>query len=218
MKSAQKQLLALNTLGIILLCHWGNNNESNTSVTGDGKKPDINFYGTVVDNTGTSVKANDITIGGMYRQIPVYVKPKNLNQKDYNPADNIARLDLAEISQISIGDPEKIYTFVNRTYIEIHVLSNDKKTTNTYIIETTKKLFFNEANESGPIEREVALNALQEVNIRGYKEPEKEELFEKKASKNNDLSSNTHNDSDVTYLDKHHAIIPPKKPVIVPGL
>ena len=174
MKKSIHSIVSLSALSILLLCHWGSNNESNDSIVGGGKKPDVNFYGTVIDNTGTTVQANSITISGMYRQIPVYLEPKDLTQKEYNPSDNIARIDLAEISKISIENPEKLYTFLNRSYIEIHILSNDGVTTNKYMIETSKKIFFDEVNESGPIEREVSLTALQEVNIKGYTQQKKE--------------------------------------------
>ncbi len=222
MKRTIKHTVALNTIGILLLCHWGNNDEASTSVAGGGKKPAVNFYGTVMDNTETSVGAEYITISGLYSQFPVYYIPKNLNHKDYNPADNMARLDLAEISKISIPDPEKIYTFLNRTYLEIHVLSNDNVTTNTYIIETGKKIFFDEINESGPIEREIALTALKEVNIKGYKETAKETDKNKSVPAKNILSKNPSaqfpEDEDTLYLDHHYENISHKKPVVVPGL
>jgi hypothetical protein len=219
MKRSIKQNLALNTLGILLLCNWGNNDEKTDALVGGGKKPEVNFYGTVIDNTGTTVNANDITISGMYRQIPVYLEPKDLTQKDYNPADNIARLDLAEISKISIENPEKLYTFLNRTYIEIHVLSNDNKTTNKYIIETSKKVLFDEVNESGPIEREVALTALQEVNVKGYNKDIKPAVNEVKSNAKDTPKSNTPEpESKSLLLSQYHHIIPHDKPVIVPGL
>ena len=174
MKITTQQTLALNALGILLLCHWGTNNESNDSLVGGGKKPDVNFYGSIIDNTGTTVQAQNITISGMYKQIPVYLKPQNLTQKDYNPADNIAFLDLAEIGTIASQNSEHIYTFLNRPYIEITIVSKDGITTNMYLIETNKKIHFDEVNQSGPIEREIAFTALHEINLTGYQQAIKE--------------------------------------------
>ncbi len=159
-------------LSLLLLAGWGTKDDNETLIAGAGKKPSVNFYGTVIDNTHAGVQAQYINLGGLYRQVPVYLIPKDLHKKDYNPADNIARIDLAEISQIKISDSEKLYTFSGRTYIEIEIVSNDKKTTNTYMVESSKKIYFDELNESGPIERELMLTAVQEVNIEGYTSPQ----------------------------------------------
>ncbi len=181
MKRTVKQAIVLNTLGILLLCHWGTSNESNDSLVGGGKKPDVNFYGAVVDNTGTTVQAQNITISGMYKQIPVYLKPQNSTKKDYNPSDNSAFLDLAEISRIASENSEHIYMFLNRPYIEITVISKNTVTTNHYLIETNKKIRFDEVNQSGPIEREIAFTALHEITLNGYQEAIKEPVQQAKS-------------------------------------
>lgn len=163
---------------LLILGGWGTKEDDVTSVAGGGKKPSVNFYGTIIDNTETAVSAQYITIGGKYKQFECYPIPKDLGKKDYNPADNIARLDLAEIAQINIPDPEKTYLFSGRSYLEIQVVSNDQQTVNTYMIESGKKIYFDEINESGPIERELVLSAVKQITIEGYTaaQPEKQPL------------------------------------------
>lgn len=152
-----------------LCCNWGSKDDaSGGPVTGGGRKPDVNVYGMVQDNTGNIVRVENILIGSRYNQIPVYLKPQDLTQKNYNPSENVARLDLAEISKIYIENRDTIYSFSNRPYLEITVLSNDNTTINKYIVETSKKVTFDEVNDSGPIEREVSMLALHELIIQGY--------------------------------------------------
>lgn len=215
---------------ILICCNWGSKDESGTQLTGDGKKPEINFFGTILDNTGSLVKAENITIARMFRQIPVYMKPKDVTITSYNPAENIARLDLAEISKISIENPETIYNFLNRPYIEITVLSDNMATENTYIIETSKKVFFDEKNESGPIEREIALTALHEITILGYKEnatksplktverPQLQSALtpQKKYLPNEDYKFNE--DEEIIQYPAHVNGLATGKPVTMPGM
>ena len=182
MKKHFRKNMALNTLGILLLCNWGNNDEENVGIAG-GKKPDVDFYGTIKDNTESVVDVQYITIAGLYRQIPVYCVPQDLTKQDYNPTSNVARLDLSEIQKILV-EQEKIIVFGGKNYIAITVVSNDGVTKNNYLLESGKKVYCDQMNNSGPIEREIALTAIKEVVINGYRETPKVDN-----PKNSDLSN-----------------------------
>src|SRR3990167_7075078 len=156
-----KNVVALSA-GVILLCvNMGMQNEG--SVAGGGR-PDINFYGTLKDNTGASYAVENITIGGMFKQIPVYAKPASPTA---NPGDNRTLLDLKEIKAIIVPEGEKELTFGGKPYTEIVVVSLDG-TKRTYMIETSKLLRCGEKNASGDTEKELAFRAVMEINIRGY--------------------------------------------------
>ncbi len=143
---------------------------SQTSV--DGKeKPSLNVYGLLTDTSNHSYRVENVTIAGRFSDIAVYQKPIS---PDLNPDINTTKLDLCEISEIRIEAP-KVVQFNKRDYIEITVISNDtRKTQNRYIIEKLKKLFCDEVNEAGPIEKELSFLAVQRLQIQGCKKQEEE--------------------------------------------
>ncbi len=154
----------------ILLINWG----SQDSTSSSNLKPAINFYGTIKDNTGATFNAENITIAGQYRQISVHPLPQ-LDQKNsnYDPNVNTARLDFSEIASIVVPNPHLTYTFKNRDYIMIEVISkDDKKERNSYIIEMNKKLFCDQLNGAGPLEREINFVAVESISFDGYKTQE----------------------------------------------
>ena len=115
-------------------------------------------------------------------------KNKNETQKNqptidrsYDPSDNITRLDLSEISKITISPNQKNQKFGNREYIVIEVISKDtEKSKNAYMIEADKRLFFDQINSAGPIEKEIKLRSIVEITIDGYKQQEPDPLTTQK--------------------------------------
>lgn len=157
---------------------------SSQSVDG-GEKPKVNFKGTVIDKNDPEhpYDVENITISGLYKQIPVYKKPP---RKNMNPNTNETRIDLDEIREIRVpyqGEMPNLSTYQNRQYIEIEVISNDsKQTKNSYIIETNRKLWCDSINEAGPEEKRISFETLDRVIIKGY---------EDRCPKNNKKNKNT---------------------------
>lgn len=166
MKAFVRPLLVVNS--VVLLINWSGQDSSMQGTP----KPAINFYGTVQDNTKTEpFPAQNITIGGQYRQIPVHPLPQtDVKNPSYDPNINTVRLDFAEISKISVPNPHTKYTFKNREYIMIEVESNDTQATkNVYILELTKKLYCDQVNPAGPIERELSFEAVEMISFEGHR-------------------------------------------------
>ncbi len=169
-------------LGAFLLCANFSMDQSGGEVTGGGVKPIVNFKGQITDNTEKTFQVENISISGLYKQIPVYAVPSNLKDSEYNPTVNTIRLDLAEIKKITVLNPETLLTFKNRTYIVIDVYSNNAPDTkNSYLMENSKKVLCAEVNPAGPIERELQFSAIREIVIDSYEKPEPKEADKKPA-------------------------------------
>ena len=188
--------LSLAAIAFVLLPHFS----SQDNTVNGGAKPAVNFYGNVTDLRET-FKAQNITLDRLYKAIPVYQQPpltttkaipassKNLENttltsedhqknnpthtRSYDPSDNITRLDLSEISKITISPSQTPQKFGNREYIVIEVISKDsEKSKNAYMIEADKRLFFDQINSAGPIEKEIKLRSIIEITVDGYKQQE----------------------------------------------
>ena len=178
MQKIKRPLLALSAL---LLCAQLSMDSDDKSISGGGLKPDVNFTGVIQDNTGKKFKASNITISGLYKQIPMYQKPTDIQDSSYNPSINMIRLDLAEVSKIEVPHPDDIHIFQDRKYMIIEVYSkNAAQTKNVYLIENSKKVLCREINSSGPIERELGFAAIQIMTITGYARPTPEETTQSK--------------------------------------
>jgi hypothetical protein len=159
-----------------LLCVNFSMDQKNESVSGGAAKPSVDFHGTIRDNTGSKFEAANITLSGLYKQIPVYQIPKKIQNQEYNPTINTVRLDLAEIHKIAVPHPTDIHTFNNRKYIEIEVYSKDAPTkAYNYLIENRKKVLCDQVNNAGPIERELQFAAIQEIIFEGFARQEAQE-------------------------------------------
>lgn len=112
-------------------------------------------------------------------------KNKPSCDRSYDPSDNITRLDLSEISTITVSPNQKTQKFGNREYIVIEVISKDiEKSKNAYMIEADKRLFFDQINSAGPIEKEIKLRSIVEITIEGYKQQEPDPVtLQKKTAK-----------------------------------
>lgn len=160
----------------LVLCAQFSLDQDNASVSGKSVKPAVDFMGSITDNSGKTFKAQNITISGLYKQIPVFEKPKDMHDTSYKPSINIIRLDLSEISRIHVPHPESTFIFDSRNYIEIDVFSHDpKKTKNSYLIENSKKILCEEINGAGPIERELQFSALVDLTITTYMQQKKDD-------------------------------------------
>lgn len=213
MKSHLYKKYICSTLVILTtICCW---NGSMVESTTSNKRPDVNFFGQIEDHYKTFA-AEDILIGGKYEVIPVYqaiTKKNNSNEnnKDIDPKQNKALLDLYEIKSIELKHPTEPtasqININNRDYSEIIVTSiNDTK--KNYLIESGRKITCKEIDKGpkGEVheERELNITHLRKLTITGYKgatpEPMKKsydqvsqstQAAEDKESEKKDIAHNT---------------------------
>ncbi len=93
------------------------------STTKELKQP-VNFSGKLTTHQGQEYIVDNISINNLYKQIPMYDKPsaqiestlnKDTKQREIkleaDPADDITKIDLNEISQIQVPSPETIWYY-----------------------------------------------------------------------------------------------------------
>lgn len=169
---------------LCLLVNW---TTQETTIAGN-KKQRVNFYGTLETQEGNKYKVENISIGMLYKQIPLYEASKEDVEENHTLKTDprrgiISRIDLAETGKIQVPHPYIVWTYQKKgsrksEYIEIVVISNDEqKTKCPYLIDLRRKIFCDKVNKAGPIELEVPFQSLKYLVIKGYhyKEPEKNE-------------------------------------------
>ncbi len=170
--------LSIALSALIFCAHFS----QNSSVEGK-EKPKINFYGELYDTTGRQYHVENITISGMYRQIPFYKKPRKATM---SPDSNTTRIDLKETFEILVPTRDEVAivsTYKNREYITVEVLLNDpQQTRNDYIIEKSRKLYCDEITDAGPIEKELSFEAVNKIVINGCKPREEARTNNKKTT------------------------------------
>lgn len=162
--------------------------EANTTVN---VKQKVNFSGTLLTHQGTKFNVDNISINNKIRKITVVDKPdkKKLaqpikNEKTHkqeivlteDPLKEYVEigLDLSETKEIhAIADP--LYTYKQDSkhhsieFIEIEVISNDKKKTkHSYLIDNNAHIFCDQINDAGPIEMKTPIAAVDKLSIDGY--------------------------------------------------
>lgn len=175
----------------LLFINW-----SQQETIAGGTKPSINFYGKLTTLQGNQYSIENITIDHLYKQIPLYEAPnqealgqaeaqeKNEQNGDHckglrltnNPVSGIiTKIDLSETSEIRVPNPDKTYYFQRKKgyrcleFIEIEIISADKeKTKHTYLIDAERKMYCDEVNPAGPIEKEVPMQAIKSLQVEGY--------------------------------------------------
>jgi len=165
-----------------MLCNWSQDN----SVSG-GKKQKVNFFGEIETKNDMKYKVDNISIGRLYKQIPLYEIQKNAQGNNAITTDPrkgiISRYDLAEIAAIEVPHPGEILTFQKKTsgpkteYIELSISLNDKTLTKTScLIDLRRKLYCDKISDAGPIEMEVPFTSLKKLTLKGYRsrDPENE--------------------------------------------
>lgn len=141
----------------------------NTGFQSSEKKdtPTINFYGEITANNQTE-QADNITIGGLYEDIPLYGIPA---LSETSPSTNITHVRLDDIQAIAhtIGK-ESIKEFKKRDYVEIELEFKNKKK-QKYLIERARKIYYEvpfSDPKIAPLEKELAPEALQKIVIKGH--------------------------------------------------
>lgn len=179
-------------LAIVILANWGSESSQVSR-----PRPAVNFEGTLKTAQGENLKIQNITFHGKFRQIPMYDAPvgkkaakreqdAKLNEKTglkevilkKHPKDNfvVTKIDLDEVLELHVTpDPIWVYQEPEKArrvvFVKIDIVSNDeKKTKKSYLVEETTKLFCDEINEAGLLEKEVPLTAIEQLIISGHEE------------------------------------------------
>jgi hypothetical protein len=181
MSNGKKLIIGLIMIG---LCANFGQQESDTTK----EKPRVNFRGLLRDNSGQEFSVENITIGGLYKDIPVYAKPITPTSE---PEINTTLLDLSEVDEIkpTFEHPEqKLVDYQNRRYVEITVILKDaKKTTMNFIIELSRKIMCDIKTEAGDVEKRLSFEALQSLKLQDYiknEESKRNKTQEKTRDKN----------------------------------
>ncbi len=177
----------------IIVGNWG---QSEATIDGD-KKQQVNFYGSLLTHQAKdTINVDNISIGGKYKQIPMVEKPtiaQDIQQEktdnngkitrkemklDVDPKTELVttKIDLSEVSALQIPNPQTIWSYQKENghrkveFLEVIVFSNNQqKTQARYLLEARTKIYCDEINDAGPIEKEVPLAAVNMLKIDGYK-------------------------------------------------
>jgi len=176
---------------------WLANWSSQESSIDGNEKQRVNFYGTLVTRQNNkSIRVDNISIDHKFRQIPMYEKPSlqsevsqaitdkqgNLKRQEFmltvDPRTQLVttKIDLNETYEIRIPYPEQVWVYQKEQgyrkieYIEIVIISNnEQKTKSHYLLDLKNKIYCDEINPAGPIEKIVPLQAINSLTIEGYK-------------------------------------------------
>jgi len=187
MKKIESILLASTML--CLLPQW---TTQETTVAGN-KKQRVNFFGTLETQEGNKYKVENISVGMLYKQIPLYESPtepsENYALKKDPRKGIISRIDLSETETIQVPHPDIVWSYQKKgfhktEYIEITVISKDQqKTKCNYLIDVRRKIFCDKINQAGPIELEVPFQSLKRLTLDGYRYRESECKKEKRTNR-----------------------------------
>lgn len=163
MKIVEMKIYAV--LLIFLCVNWAQQESTDSK-----EKPQINFKGTLTDSSGQSFAVENITISGLYKNIPLYAVPAD---ETINPESNTTLIDFNDIEEFRAAPREtQKFTFNNRPYNKVMVVLKNK-TENTYLVEATRKIFCDIPINRGSIEKRLSFEALKALVLSGS-EPRKE--------------------------------------------
>ena len=161
-----KSLVLLNAIMLLTILYNGTMSQK-TSTRGRGK-PEVNCTGALIDINGNQASViENITIAGLYKQIRVYLKPRNTKQKLIK---HYAFLDPAELSSIKVVN---IATYNDNSYAELEVTRKDGTVT-TYLIESDRRIYYDLPTGSGHEEREIKIHDVDTLTFTECKTPKKE--------------------------------------------
>lgn len=172
MKIFSRYLLSVSIIAITVLFSW---NGSIVDSTESDKRPDVNFYGTLMDHVST-YQVEDILIGRRYEQIPVYQIVKDAKRAvektrdsslEMDPKQNKTLIDLKDVASIELRSPDRpIESEVeinNRKYIEIMVTSITG-TQQSYFLESSREISCRQIDK-GPNKDQQAIYENHKLNI-----------------------------------------------------
>jgi hypothetical protein len=154
-------LLEYLCIGAILL-NWAGQES-----TSGKEKPQINFKGTLTDNSDQTFNVENITISGLYKNIPLYAIPA---QPEDNPEDNVTLINLAEIDALeSVPHNGHRAVFKGRRYNKV-IVRFKNHTESTFLVDSARKIFCDVAINKNAIEKRLAFEALRELTITEHKQ------------------------------------------------
>ena len=173
---------------IIVLANWGTS-ESNRE---HRAKPAVNFSGQIIIRKGKEpIQAENITINKNYRDIKVYDAPsqegikkeflpddstKQYKALEKHPKDILAttKLDLSELYSIHIKNNTDDWIYKRskqergkrNIFVEIIATYKDnERTQKHYLIEEETKVYCDEENEAGAIEKVIPIKAINVITF-----------------------------------------------------
>lgn len=173
----------------LIYCLSGETSNDNARI-----KQKVNFYGTITTQNGSTMHVDNIAIGGTYKQIKMYLMPKDTT-KGYNLSENPVNcgnqyIDLAETKKIEVPSPDIVWKFESKKsgkaleYIEIIVYpSANGSDAKHYLVEIKRQITCDEINNAGPIETILPITALKSLSIEKYENTETKSPAKKKSEK-----------------------------------
>jgi len=137
----------------------------------------VNFYGELEDIENNKNKVENISLSGEYRNIPFYIKPKNVLNDPTSNYEKLNLQDIAEIRLATVNPSDSLYSFKHKDYMEVVVVfkpslssENGTKEGKNYIIERNKKIICYRMENDRPVLKQVRMDSLLKLTIAGYKE------------------------------------------------
>jgi hypothetical protein len=153
--------------------------------TKDLKQP-VNFSGTITTHQGQEYTVDNISINTQCKQIPMYDKPVNhaepvvnneTKQQEIklitNPADDLTKIDLSEVSQINVPKPDILWYYQKKEklprqeFIEVEIITKSD-TKRSYLLDPKTPIYCDELDAAGPQEKTIRLLAIKTIIIEGY--------------------------------------------------
>lgn len=143
------------------------------STTGK-EKPQINFKGTLIDTSAQTMAVENITISGIYKNIPFYANPAEA--EDVSPEDNVTLISLVDVETLkSVPQNGHKVTFKGRPYNKVVVkLRNQPEA--IYLVEASRRIFCDIPLNKHSIEKRLSFDALKELTITSYQQHEEKAL------------------------------------------
>jgi hypothetical protein len=129
-------------------------------------RPTINFHGTITTRQGAAYNVENITISGMYKQIPFYEEPAD---EAINPASHTTFIDLDTIKTITPQHAESAIIFRNREYTRVYItLKGTEQKSGHYLVESSRRIFCDIKLTTGLLEKELTFNVIQKIAIEDF--------------------------------------------------
>ncbi len=151
-------------------------------------KHKVNFSGTLTTHQGATYDVDNISFDRKYKQITMYDKPSEHPKPIFNKEsksqeiqlnvnpfkDYIAtKIDLSETGKIQVPSPGTIWVYQKKKkhrklkFTEVIVISKSN-TKHHYLLERKTKVYCDEIDAAGPVEKIVPLPAIKSLKIDGY--------------------------------------------------
>ena len=166
------------------------NSTSGWHNTDGDQKQQVNFYGTLMTHQGQQETVDNISVGGKYKEISMYLCPtkkieETLNTKtkqaevklDENPVDAFVKqsINLCSVSEISVPKPNTVWFYQKEDktqrseFTQLQVLFRDGSS-ESYLLEHKTHIYCNDTDKAGSQKKEVPLTAVSKLIIKGYGE------------------------------------------------